>query len=151
MSVTSARKLRDIAESSSVDPKGALARAVGDVSGFEPFTGRVLVATYVEPPKIMKGPNGEDITFHKTDRGLAEDRFQGKIGLVLKVGPVAFQDFGTTKFGGMKVEPGDWVMYRASDGFEMFFVDMNGTDGTPCRLLDDVNIMARVSSPKMIY
>lgn len=144
MTVTSARKLRDIAIESGNDPKGAILSAVGDISGFEPFHNLILVGTHVRPEKTKGG-------IIRPDRNLAEDRFQGKVGLVLKVGPVAFLDNATAQFGGMTVEEGDWVVYRASDGYEMFFVDDNGRDGTPCRLLEDVHIKARVVDPEMVY
>jgi len=149
--VTSVRKLADISDAALHDPKQALLDGVGDTSLYEPFHALILVATYVAPPKMMKGPNGENIQFHLTDRTRQEDRYQGKIGLVLSVGPRAFVDDAVNKFGGVTVKAGDWVVYRASDGFEMFFVDKNGRDGTPCRLLEDVNIKGRVSDPACIY
>ena len=51
----------------------------------------------------------------------------------------------------VKADVGDWVMYRASDGFEMFFVDNNGRDGTPCRLIEDVLIMAKIDDPSLVW
>ncbi len=142
--VTSTIKLREIAEQSGSDPKGALLRAVGDFSGFEPMQGLVLVATYISPEKTKGG-------IIRPDRTLAEDRYQGEVGLVLKIGPVAFNDYGVTKFGGIRAGLGDWVMYRASDGFEIFFVDDNGRDGTPCRIIDDVLIMAKIDDPTLVW
>lgn len=142
--VTSAIKLREIAEQSGSDPKGALLRAVGDFSGFEPMQGLVLVATYVRPEKTKGG-------IILADRTLQEDRFQGKVGLVLAMGPVAFQDYGVTKYAGVTAKPGDWVMYRASDGFELFFVDDNGRDGTPCRVIEDVLVMAKINDPTLVW
>lgn len=144
MTVTSAKKLHDIAIASGSDPKGAILNAVGDISGFEPFHNLVLVGTYVRPETTRGG-------IIRPDRNLAEDRFQGKVGLVLKVGPIAFNDDQVNKFGGVTVQEGDWVVYRASDGAEMFFVDDNGRDGTPCRLLEDVHIKARVNDPEMVF
>src|SRR6266567_1406277 len=140
--VTSTIKLREIAEQSGSDPKGALLRAVGDYSGFKPLLGLVLVATYISPEKTKGG-------IIRPDRTLAEDRYQGKVGLVLKTGPMAFHDYGVTKFAGVTAQPGDWVMYRASDGFELFFVDDNGRDGTPCRIIEDVLIMAKIDDPSL--
>lgn len=144
MTVTAYKKLRDIAQSAATDAKAALLDAVGDISGFEVFHAQVLVATYIQPERTKGG-------IILADRTLAEDRFQGKIGLVLKVGPRAFVDDGINQFGGVKVAIGDWVTYRASDGFELFFVDANGRDGTPCRLIEDVNIKGRIANPAAIY
>src|SRR5256885_210970 len=112
-------KLREIAIATQADPRKALLDSVGDVSGFNLFGPRVLVATYVRPERTRGG-------IILADRTLAEDRFQGKVGLVLGTGPLAFQDDNIAKFGGRKAEPGNWVVYRASDGFEMFFVDATG-------------------------
>lgn len=144
MTVSAAVKLRDIAKASGADPRGALLDAVGDLSGYEPFHNLILVATYVRPEKTKGG-------IILVDNTLQEDRFQGKVGLVLKVGPIAFHDDNVNKFGGVKVEPGDWVLFRASDGLELFFVDKNGRDGTPCRILEDVHIKARLTDPELIF
>lgn len=47
-----------------------------------------------------------------------EDEWQGKVGLVLKVGPAAFVDDPEVgaKFYGFKCEPGQWVLFSNSDG-----------------------------------
>ena len=136
-------KLREIAQAAQTDPKQALLDSVGDLSGFELFGPRVLVATYIQPEETRGG-------IILPDRTLAEDRFQGKIGLVVAKGPLAFVDDEYAKFGGKNVEIGDWVSYRASDGMEMFVVDENG-GGTPCRILQDQNIICKVSDPSAIY
>lgn len=144
--------LRRIAEAAAFDPAKPLWEAAGDLSDYEIFHNLVLVATYIAPPKVFKGPSGEDIILHQTDRSLAEDRFQGKVGLVLKVGPVAFKDDSVAKFGGVTVEPGDWVMYRPSDGTELFIRDRSKTnEGLSCRLIEDVFIRGRTSDPSLIY
>lgn len=144
MTVTSSHRLRELAAASREDAAGSLKSAVGDLSGFEPFHNLVLVATYIRPETTTGG-------IIRPDRNLAEDRFQGKVGLVLKVGPIAFKDDNVNKFGGLTVQEGDWVLYRASDGHEMFFVDRNGRDGTPCRLLEDVHIKARLREPELVF
>ena len=89
--------LRQLAEAAAHDPAKPLWEAAGDLSDYEVFHNLVLVATYIEPVKVFKGPNGEDIEFHSNDKAHEENRFQGKIGLVLKAGPVAFVDDGVAK------------------------------------------------------
>ena len=144
--------LRAIAEAAKHDPAEPLLAAAGDLSDYEVFHNLVLVATYVPPPKIMKGPNGEDIEFHSSDRRLDEERFQGKCGLVLKVGPLAFKDDGASKFGGIELKRGDWVWLRPSDGFETFIRDRRkSNEGLSCRLIEDVFVRGRVSDPSLIY
>lgn len=133
-------KLREIA--SADDPKEALLEALGDISGLELFHNQVMVATYIRPEKTAGG-------IYLPDKTLTEDRFQGKVGLVVKVGPLAFKDDGPYKFGGVEIKEGDWVFYRASDGMELFSVDKTG--GVPCRVFEDTQIKGRVSDPAMLW
>lgn len=138
-------KLREVAEASAQDPKQALLDSLaGRHRGIEMFHSNVLVATYIEPDKTPGG-------IIKPDRTLAENRFQGKGALVLRLGPLAFKDDNIAKFGGVKVEEGDWVMVRPSDGYELFAVDASGGAGTSCRVFEDVDIIARLSDPALIY
>ena len=144
--------LRALAEQAARNPAQPLLEAAGDLSDYEVFHNLVLVATYVPPAKIFKGPNGEDVAFHSSDKSLEENRFQGKVGLVLKVGPTAFQDDGVAKFGGAAIEPGDWVLYRPSDGFELFIRDRRKvSEGLSCRLIEDVFVRGAVADPSLIY
>ena len=146
--------LRSIAQAASFDPKNALIDRAGDLGQYEIFHNFVLVATYVPPIKKMKGPKGEVVEFHLSDKSHMEDRFQGKVGLVLKCGPLAFVDDASVRFGGMVIEPGDWVMYRPSDGMEMFIKDHlaeSSNTGLACRLIEDSLIKARVFDPSLIY
>lgn len=137
-------KLREVAQAATFDPRRALRDSIGDISGIEMFHNLVLVATYIEPEKTAGG-------IIKPDRTLAENRFQGKCALVLKLGPLAFKDDNIARFGGMTIAAGDWVMVRPSDGWELFTVDSGTSTGTCCRIFEDVNIKGRVSDPAMIY
>ena len=80
-------KLREIAEAAQSDPKRALLDSIGSdwLDSIEIFHNQVLVATYIEPEKTRGG-------IIRPDRTLAENRFQGKAALVLKMGPLAFVD-----------------------------------------------------------
>lgn len=135
-------KLREIA--SGEDPKEALLGALGDISGLEIFHNQVMVATYIGPEKTSGG-------IILPDKSLAENRFQGKVGLVLKLGPLAFRDdeVNGAFFGGMQVNVGDWVFFRPADGMEMFSVDKTG--GVPCRVFRDIDIKGRVADPAMLW
>jgi hypothetical protein len=136
--------LREIAQRAEFDPKGALTEALGNLDGYEPFHNYVLVATYIEPEKI-----GSII---KPDRPIEAGRFECKIGLVLKCGPLAFVDDKTAQFGGISVKPGDWVMYNPADGWEHFVRDYRTiNDGVPCRMVPDTRIMGRLADPAMVY
>lgn len=125
------------------DPRQALYAAVGSYADqFEPFHNLVLVVTYIRPEKTKGG-------IIRPDRSQTEDRFQSKIGLVLKTGPLAFVDCGYAKFGGVAVKPGDWIVYRTSDGWEMFIGD--GQSGVSVRMLEDSHVKARIADPATVY
>src|ERR1700679_502228 len=118
MSVTSVRRLAEIADKigAGADAATTILDSIGRelIDQFEPFHNMVMFGTYVRSDKTAGG------IIIGGDRTRAEDRFQGKIGLVLKVGPNAFKGKTPDAFGGITVKPGDWIMYRASDAHEFF-------------------------------
>jgi co-chaperonin GroES (HSP10) len=120
------------------DPAHELRRKVGSLDWLDLFHNQVLVAIYFRPEKTKGGI----VLPHMTRR---EDEFQGKIGLVLKLGPAAFRDDANFQFHGVSVAVGDWVVYRTSDGWEL---DVNGT---LCRILPDTLIKARVTAPDLVF
>jgi co-chaperonin GroES (HSP10) len=137
------QRLREIAEASQTDPKQALLDSLGDVVDIEIFHNKVLVATYIGPEKTPGG-------IIRPDKSILEDRFQSKVGLVIKLGPLAFQDDAIAKFGGKTIKEGDWVIAYPSDGRELFSVDVR--DGaTSCRLFADTQIQGRVPDPSIIW
>lgn len=118
--------------------KDEILAAIGDLSKLEIMHNQILVGIYMRPEKTAGG-------IILTDKTIDEDKWQGKVGLVLKKGPQAFKSDGTTDFAGQTVEEGDWLVYRVSDGFA---IDINGAH---CRLLEDVHIKGRVADPTVIY
>jgi co-chaperonin GroES (HSP10) len=112
--------------------------SIEDVSKIEVMHNQILVGIYIRPEKTSGG-------IYLTEKTLDEDRWQGKVGLVLKAGPMAFQNEGNTDFHGQSVNEGDWVIYRVSDGLS---IDVNGVH---CRLIEDVHIKGRVADPSVIY
>lgn len=46
-----------------------------------------------------------------------EDKWQGKVGLVMKLGPIAFKDDATHDWGGVAPKVGDWVIINVSETF----------------------------------
>ena len=150
MTVTSARKLSEIAEkiASGADPRRTIIDGIGHkaISEFEPTLNYVLVGTYVRSEKTKGG------IIKGGDRTRAEDRFQGKIGLVLKLGPSVNALDRKAILGGSPLAVGNWVMYRTSDANEFFFVDAkHELEGSSARVIEDVLIMARVADPESIY
>ena len=129
-----------------VNPKDALLERVGDLSEVEIFGNDVLVAIYQRPNRTKSG-------LYLTDDTVGEDRWQSKVGLVLKVGPTAYinEDDGT-KF--RDVKEGDWVVLRPSDGYPVQFSSQSAKtsrDVVPCRIVSDIHIRCRVSHPDLIY
>ena len=79
-----------------------------------------------------------------------EDEWQGKIGLVLKVGSHAFQDEGDIKFHGFRVNPGDWVQFRNSDGDDFGLIPVGTMNQYHCRRLWHGHVTARIPHPDMV-
>jgi len=153
MTVSATNTLRQIAEQTGNDPRGAMLRIIGDYSNFEVAPQKLLVMTYVRRSirKITRD-DGTTVDFQiGGDKTRAEDRFQGKVGLVLKIGPLAFVDDDVHKFGGFHAEVGDWVVFRPSDGLEFFHVADNGRDGVPCRLLSDTHVFGFTDDPEKVF
>ena len=120
------------------DPKTELLNEVGNIKEVEIFNNQILCAIYIRPQKTASG-------IILTEKYVDEDKYQGKVGLVLKMGPEAFVDESGKWFKNMKIKVGDWVVFRPSDGWS---VSINGKS---CRILDDVAIRGRVKSPDIIW
>ena len=128
------------------DPREALLKKAGDLSGVDVFGSDVLCAIYKRPEKTKSGIILADAT-------RAEDVWQGKTFLILKMGEHAFVDDEGNKFRDINV--GDWVVARASDGLACVLNSENGVtsreNSIECRIITDINIRLRISSPDVIY
>ena len=127
------------------DPGERIRREIGNTDWFDLVGPTVLVAQY------NPGSKGREA---KTEGGIIlpgastdEYNYQGKVGFVLSVGPLAFQDSedGRYKFSGRKLAPGQWVVYRTSDGLQLYL------DKHLCRVLQDVHILAVIPQPDRVY
>jgi len=121
----------------SIDPKKAILDAVGDISQIKVSGAQVLIGTYIRPEKTASG-------LILTDRTREEDEYQGKVGLVLIKGPLAFLEDENHDFGGFAIEVGDWVFYRARDGFSM------KVNGHHCRLVEDIHVRGHIEKPDIV-
>lgn len=99
---------------------------------------KLLVATFRQPEKTSGG-------IIKTQRFIEEDKFQGINGLVLKRGPMAFEDDARIKFGGFKADEWQWVIFKPDSG--------RATElrGLHCRIIEDSNIDAIVDDPELLW
>ena len=122
------------------DPRDVIWELLGeDIGKVEPFNQQVLIANYIRP--ATRTASGLEIA----EEAVQEDRYQGKVGMVLKKGPRAFIDDGPVQFYGQDVTPGDWVVYRASDG-------LKGMIGNrEIRFINDVSIKAKIDHPDAVF
>ena len=120
------------------DPANEIRKRIGDISKIEVLHNQILVGVYIRPEKTKGG-------ILLTSQTRDEDRYQGKAGLVLKKGPLAFVDDDNNKFHGQNVDVGDWVFYRVSDGFPLVL------NGTLWRLLEEVHVKGKIPSTDVVF
>src|ERR1035437_527844 len=107
-----------------VDTKQAIINFIGDLSGFEVMGDRVLVGVFMRPEKTKGG-------IIRPDGNKEEDVWQGKVGLVLKLGPNAFINPDDGSLYEQRVDVGDWVVFKVGDGWQLEVNKM------PCRMIKD--------------
>lgn len=122
------------------DAKQAIIDLVGDLSGVQVMSARILVGMYISP-RIMKAGS---LLLERTDKDIQEDDWQGCVGLVLKKGKRAFQDDDTHQFHGQDVNVGEWVVFRPGDGKRVQF------NGVNCRSIEDTLIDFVIDDPTII-
>lgn len=118
--------------------KDAVLEILGDLDGYMVHSDNVLVASYISPAKTAGG-------IILTDKSMEEDRWQGIIGLVLKMGPQAFKYDGPYKFEGVAPKVGDYVMFHTSDAREV------GIKGQSCKIVRSELIRMTVPNPDELY
>lgn len=135
------------------------------VQGIQLLRNRVLVASFIRPEKTSGGIIRPDATRE-------EDKWQGKAGLVLAVGPSAF-DFDEVReeiandiidASAHEVAAiielvrdryhiprvGDWVFFRGSDTWDSGLQVAPGV-GAHCRFIFDDAIIGRIADPATIW
>jgi len=120
------------------DPKEFIHKEIGSVDDIGVFNNQLLVAIYMRPQKTKSGIILSDSTRE-------EDRYQGKVGLVLKKGPTAFVDPDHKWFVDTDVEVGDWVYFRVTDGWSI------NVHGVSCRMLEDTDIRGSTKYPDAVW
>lgn len=120
------------------DPAKALQKELGSLEGIEIFHNQVLAAVYIRPEKTAGG-----IMLPETVRG--EDRYQSKVGLIVKTGPNAFVDPEGVWFKDVDLKVGDWVIFRPSDGWSITI------NKVLCRILDDTVIRGKTNHPDGVW
>jgi co-chaperonin GroES (HSP10) len=121
-----------------VDPAKVILDEIGDTSKVEVFNNQLLVAVYIRPEKTKSG-----LLLPGQTRD--EDKFQSKVGLVLKKGPSAFQDTSGEWFQDIDIDVNEWIIMRSSDGWSIT------VNGVLCRMIDDMNVRGRVDHPDRVW
>jgi len=99
---------------------------------------QVLVAVYIRPQRTKSG-------IYLTDSTTDEDKYQSKVGLVLKKGPSAFVDDNNQWFQNVSVGIGDWIVHRPSDGWSIT------VNGVLCRILEDMSVKGKIDAPDRVW
>ena len=120
-----------------VDTKQAIINFIGDLTHFEVMGDRVLVGIFMRPEKTKGG-------IIRPDSNKDEDVWQGKVGLVLKLGPNAFINPDDGSLYEQRIDVGDWVVFKVGDGWQLEVNKM------PCRMIKDTNFIAKIKDPMMV-
>jgi co-chaperonin GroES (HSP10) len=139
------------ADFSAIDEKQQILDRLGDLQHFEIAQNEVLIAIYQRPEKT---PGGIILTHNN----LKEDLYQGKVGLVVKIGPSCRFERTDPRTGityGIPVNLHDWVVVRPSDSWALDInADPNALkreDFVPCRLVFDDQIRGKIAHPQMVW
>jgi co-chaperonin GroES (HSP10) len=120
------------------DPADTIRSEMGDISDIEIFHNQVLVAVYIRPEKTKSG-------LFIPAQTREEDKYQGKVGLIIKKGADAFVDDSGKWFKGVNLDVGNWIYFRPSDGWAIT------VHGQLCRILDDTDIRGRIPAPDSVW
>jgi co-chaperonin GroES (HSP10) len=132
------KAIDDVASIATVEGRKAAIKAqVGDLSGIDVMYNMVLIGTYVRSNKSAGG-------ILLTANAVEEDVWQGKVGLVLKMGADAFQENDEVYFNGQAAEVDDWVVFKVGDAWQLTI------NGWPCRLVRDSAIRMKIDDPRSV-
>jgi hypothetical protein len=133
------------------DLKRDILAKIGDVSEFEIAQNEILLAIYQRPEMTASGI----VLAHQT---LKEDIYQGKVGLVVKIGEHCQFDRAdpyTNIVTGIPISLHDWVVVRPSDTWaldvNMKSDTLSRKDFVACRLVKDKDIRAKIPHPGSVW
>ncbi len=121
-----------------IDPRTKILSELGDLSSIELFNNQILAAVYIRPTRTKSG-------IYLSDKTVDEDRFQGKVGLLVSMGSSAFQDDSGAWFNNASFNLHDWVVFRPSDGWSIV------VNGVLCRIMADTQVKMRIQSPDIAW
>ncbi len=122
------------------DPKDVLLnRLKGTIPEGSCMNNQVLVAIYDRPEKTKAG-----VLLTTTYR--KEEKFQGKVCLIVMMGETAFiPDEDKKWFVSQRPQLHDWIVMRPSSGMQVSY------GGVECRLINDTAVLMRVDHPDLIW
>lgn len=129
------------AEDYRADPRGFLLDRCHWIKSCVVFHNWIITATYYLPDKIGSGK----VTLFLPDSVHDEALSQGKVGLVIAKGPLAFRNSANIDFCGQNVEIGDWVQYDIMEGRQFT------ADRVHCRRLKDTQVVMKLPDPQLVY
>lgn len=136
MPIHSAPKILQISQAK--DQRQAIIDAVGDLAGIDVFSDMVLIGTYIEPEKTAGG-------IYRPVEVLQESEHQGKVGLVLKKGPIAYGDWEDDVSLGKNATLHTWVVYQASNTWKFQL------NGVACSIVPYERLRFRVDDPTKVF
>ncbi len=131
------------AEFDPVVERDKIMRRLPDIAQCKIFGPRILVAKFIRDRLSASIAIAKDTA--------TEDKWQGKHGLVLAIGHLAFQSDSVNNFGPDTVKVGDWVMFQYGDGQDYDYRPPGTHDLIPCKVLKDVEIAGLVPRPDMFF
>ena len=135
--------------------KAQIFHDLGDLKQYEILGEDIIVAIYAESNVLaeFKGPDGNPFKLIGTDNRTTESRYQGKVGMIVLMGPTAFQFHNNGQpYDGIRPTVGDWVVFWPSDGRELFLRDAKSKgEGVTCRKLPWTSVVMRVSDPRVVH
>jgi hypothetical protein len=125
------------------DPRAFLLARLALLMPLRVYHNWIITATYYMPDWDELGATG--VKFYRSDKQHDEALWQGKVGLVIGKGPMAFLDDEHVRFYGQNVEIGDWVQYDIMEGRQFTL------DRVHCRRLKDTQVVMNVPDPRLVY
>lgn len=130
-----------------IDPKVAIWNKLKGYEGaFKPLGATVLIAVYERGERTAG-----NIIIPETSQLRKEDKFQGNVGMVVKMGPLAFRDDADHEWGDTKPAVGDWVVFDVNSAYILSFgQSVKKEENTTMRVAQDVYIRGIVDDPDLV-
>jgi len=136
---------------SSEEQKREILKKLGDLSEFEIAQDEALLAIYQRPELTAGG-------IALVSQTLKEDIYQGKVGLVVRIGEHCQFEYVDPYSGlkaGIPISLHDWVVVRPSDTWaldvNMHSDTLSKKDFVACRLVKGRNIRAKIPHPGVVW